>query len=83
MGGGWGGGGGGWEAEGGLNLPLGHWQWCCVFSKGQKEAQSTGQTKVVIGSSLAPVTCLLMPSRGFTGPVVHPRGFTGSAKSLL
>ena len=31
-GGGWGGrgGGGGWEAEGGLHLPLGHRQWCCV-----------------------------------------------------
>ena len=33
--------GGGWEAEGGLHLPLGH-QWCCVFSKGQIQAQSTG-----------------------------------------
>ena len=39
---GWGDGGGGWEAEGGLHLPLGHRQWCCVFSKGQIQAQSTG-----------------------------------------
>ena len=30
------------EAEGGLQFPLGHRQWCCVFSKGQKQAQSTG-----------------------------------------
>ena len=37
-----GGGGGGWEAEGGLHLPLGHRQWCCVFSKGQIQVQSTG-----------------------------------------
>ena len=29
---GWVGGGGGWEAEGRLKLPLGHRQWCCVFS---------------------------------------------------
>ena len=36
------GGGGGWEAEGGLHLPLGHRQWCCVFSKGQIQVQSTG-----------------------------------------
>ena len=42
VGGGWGGGGGGWEAEGGLHLPLGHRQWCCVFSKGQIQVQSTG-----------------------------------------
>ena len=41
-GGGVGGGGGGWEAEGELHLPLGHRQWCCVFSKGQIQAQSTG-----------------------------------------
>ena len=33
MGGGLWGGGGGWEAEGGLHLPLGYRQWCCVFSK--------------------------------------------------
>ena len=38
---GWRGGGGGWEAEGGLHLPLGHRQWCCVFSKGQIQVQST------------------------------------------
>ena len=32
-----------WEAEGGLHLLLGHRQWCCVFSKGQKHGsvQST------------------------------------------
>ena len=42
VGGGLGGGGGGWEAEGGLHLPLGHRQWCCVFSKGQIQVQSTG-----------------------------------------
>ena len=44
-GGGWergGGGGGGWEAKGGLHLPLGHKQWCCVFSKRQIQAQCTG-----------------------------------------
>ena len=34
--------GGGWEAKGRLQLPLGHRQSCCVFSKGQKQAQSTG-----------------------------------------
>ena len=33
---------GGWEAESGLHLPLGHRQWCCVFSKGEIQAQSTG-----------------------------------------
>ena len=33
--------GGGWEAEGGPHLPLGHRQWCCVFSKGQIQVQST------------------------------------------
>ena len=32
------GGGGWWEAKGGLQLPLGHRQWCCVFSKGRKQA---------------------------------------------
>ena len=49
MGGGWEGGGGwvggvgvGWLAEGGLHLHLGHRQWCCVFSKGQIQVQSTG-----------------------------------------
>ena len=47
---------GGWEAEGGLHLPLGHRQCCCVFSKGQIQAQSTGYTEVVISSSLAPPT---------------------------
>ena len=26
---------GGLVAKGGLHLPLGHRQWCCVFSKGQ------------------------------------------------
>ena len=57
-----GGGGGGWEAEGGLHLPLGYRQWCCVFSRGQIQAQSTGQTEVVVSSSLAPPTSLLMPS---------------------
>ena len=41
-GGGVGGGGGVWEAEGGLHLPLGHRQWCCVFSKGHIQVQSTG-----------------------------------------
>ena len=30
-----GGGGDGWEVEGGLQLPLGHRQWYCVFSKAQ------------------------------------------------
>ena len=29
-----------WEAEGGLHLPLGHRQWCCVFSKGQKQGHN-------------------------------------------
>ena len=38
----WVGGGGGWEAKGGLQLLLGHRQVLCVFSKGQKQAQSTG-----------------------------------------
>ena len=33
MGGGGVGGGGRWVAEGGLYLPLGHRQQCCVFSK--------------------------------------------------
>ena len=33
---------GGWEAKGGLHHLLGHRQWCCVFSKGQKQAQSRG-----------------------------------------
>ena len=74
---------GGWEAEGRLHLPLGYRQWCCVFSKGQIEAQSTGYTEVVFSSNLAPPTSLLMPSRGLTGSVVHLCGFTGSAKSLL
>ena len=37
-----GGGGGGGEFEGGLHLPLGHRQWCCVFSRGHEQAQSTG-----------------------------------------
>ena len=32
----------GWEAKGELHLPLGHRQWCYVFSKGQIQAQSTG-----------------------------------------
>ena len=82
--GGWeGGGGGGWEAKGGLHLPLGHRQWCCVFSKGQIQVQSTGQTEVVVNNSLALPTSLLMPSRGLTGSVVHLCGFTGSAKSPL
>ena len=54
----------GWEAEGGLQLPLGHRQWCCVFSKGEKQVQCTGQKEVVVSSSLAPLASLLMPSRG-------------------
>ena len=29
-------------AEGGLYLPLGHRQQCCVFSKRKKQTQSTG-----------------------------------------
>ena len=32
-----GGSGGEWKAKGVLQLPLGHRQWCCVFSKGQKQ----------------------------------------------
>ena len=38
----WGCSGGGWEAEGGLQLTLGHRQWYCVFSKELKQAQTTG-----------------------------------------
>ena len=72
----------GWEAKGGLHLPLEHRQWCCVFSKGQIQAQCTGWTEVVF-SSLAPLTSLLMPSRGLTGSVVHLCGFTGLAKDIL
>ena len=33
---------GGWEAKGGLHLSLVHRQWCCVFSKVEKQVQSTG-----------------------------------------
>ena len=56
-------------------------QQCCVFSKVQKQAQSTGhvQTVVVVSCSLAPLISLLVPSRGFTGSVVHRHGFTGLA----
>ena len=32
----------GWVARGGLYLPLGHRQQCGVFSKWQKQTQSTG-----------------------------------------
>ena len=45
--------------------------------------QSTGLAKTVIDSSLAPHAPLLMPFSGPTGPVVHLRGLTGSAKSRL
>ena len=46
---------GGWVARGELNLPYGHRQQCCVFSKRRKGTQSTAQVETVIGSSLAPV----------------------------
>ena len=79
--------GGGWETVGGLHLPLGHRQWCCVFSKGQIQAQCTGYTEVVVSSSssssLALPTSLLMPSRGLTGSAVYLCGFTGLAKNPL
>ena len=75
--------GGGGEAEGRLHFPLGHRQWCCVCRKGQIQAQCTGWIMVVVSGSLASPTSLLMPSRGFTGSVVHLCGFTGLAKSLL
>ena len=75
--------GGGWKVKGGLQLPLGHRQWCCVFSKGQKQVQSTGKTEVAVSSSLAHLTSLSIPSSGPTGSVVHLCGLTGLAKSPL
>ena len=68
---------GGWEAKSGLYLPLGDRQRSRVFSKGQIQAQCTGQAEVVVRNSLAPLTSLLMPSRVLTGSVVHLCGFTG------
>ena len=62
--------------------PLGHRQWCCVFSKGQRQVQSTGYTEMVVSSSVAPLTSLLMPSRGLLGSVVHLCGFTGWQKAF-
>ena len=44
--------------------------------------QSTGQVETVVGSSLAPVTSLLVPPTGPTDPVLHHGGLTGSAISL-
>ena len=47
--GGW----GGWvgrQAEGGLSLPLGYRQQCCVLSRWQRSAQSTAEIKKHIGS---------------------------------
>ena len=47
-----GGGGMGGQAEGGLSLPLGHRQWCCVISRCQRCTQSTGEIETDIVSSL-------------------------------
>ena len=77
------GGGGGQVAGGRLYLPLGHRQQCCVFSKWQKQVQSTGWIKTVIGSSLAPFSSLLMPFTNSTDPVVYLDGLTGLAKIRL
>ena len=64
---------GGWEAESGLHHPLGHRQWCCVFSKEQIQVQSTGYTEVVVSSRLAPPTFLInaiqRPHRLFSAPL--------------
>ena len=53
------------------------------LQQGKEKAQSRGQTGVVVSCSLAPLTSLLMLSKGFTGSVVHLHGFTGLAKTLL
>ena len=71
--------GGGWAAGGGLRLSLRHKLPCCVFSRRHKKSQSTEQAETVVGYSLAPHTPLLMPSSGFTGPVIHLHGLTGFA----
>ena len=47
-----------------------------------KGTESTGQVETVIGSSLVPVTSLLVPSTGPTDPVLHRGGLTGLAISL-
>ena len=70
-----------WVARGGLNLPSGYRQQCCVFSKGQKWSQSTGQVEIVVDSSLAPVISLLMPFTSPTDPVLHHGDLTGLAIS--
>ena len=36
----------------------------------------------VVGSSLAPLTSLLMPFTGSTGPVMYLHGLTGSVKTI-
>ena len=54
-----------------------------VSSVSDRQTQSTGYVETVIGSSLAPLTSLLMPFTGSIDPVVHLGGLIGSAKSHL
>ena len=76
-------GGGWWAARGMLYLPQEDRQQCCVFTKLQKQIQFIAQPMMVVGSSLAPQTSLLVPPIGSTGPVVHLHGLTGLVKSHL
>ena len=70
--------------------------YCCVYVCVYKDTDNSAVSKVsdrrglnpqdrsiliVVGSSLAPVTSLLMPFSGPTDPVVHHGGLTGSAIS--
>ena len=76
-------GGGRWATGSGLYLSLKHKQYCCIFCRQQKQTKTTGYAEMVITSSLASHTSLLMLLNGSTSPVVHQRGSTGSAKSHL
>ena len=73
----------GWAARDRLHLPTGHRQYFCVFSKWQKQTQSTVHAETVVGSSLAPYTFLLVPFTGSTGPVEHLHSLTGLAEGHL
>ena len=62
IGGGWVGGGeegigGGWEAKGRLYHPQEDKLQCCVFSRAQKQLQSTWQAEMVVSSSLTHQAC--------------------------
>ena len=71
-----------WETGGRLYLPLGHRQQCAP-SSGHKWPQFPGEVQVVIGSSLALCTVLLVPHNHTKSTTVHSSGLIGLPKSYL